>query len=365
MEQVKRILHIVTTLNRGGAETMIMNYYRALDKSKYQFDFLVHRQDVGAYEHEVREMGGRIYRAMPIRPNTYHKYFKFLDAFFQEHASEYIAVHAHIQENSGFAFKYAAKYGILNRISTSHIADAPIDYKYPFRLYASYFLNKYVTKRLACGERAGKTLYGKRAFKVFPNAIDSSLFRYNEDVRNAVRNELGIGNSFVIGNTARLSSVKNHMFMLDILSEIIKTKKDVVMLFLGEGDERPNIERQIEAKHLQKYVRLLGVRPDVYRIIQAYDIFLFPSKLEGLPVSVIEAQAAGLKCFLSDIIDKSVDITGDITFMSLDNSAVAWADKIVSGIPYERKDNKAKIVKAGYDVEDNIGKLLALYTQVQ
>lgn len=365
MEQVKRILHIVTTLNRGGAETMIMNYYRALDKSKYQFDFLVHRQDVGAYEHEVREMGGRIYRAMPIRPNTYHKYFKFLDTFFQEHASEYIAVHAHIQENSGFAFKYAAKYGILNRISTSHIADAPIDYKYPFRLYASYFLNKYVTKRLACGERAGKTLYGKRAFKVFPNAIDSSLFRYNEDVRNAVRNELGIGNSFVIGNTARLSSVKNHMFMLDILSEIIKTKKDVVMLFLGEGDERPNIERQIEAKHLQEYVRLLGVRPDVYRIIQAYDIFLFPSKLEGLPVSVIEAQAAGLKCFLSDIIDKSVDITGDITFMSLDNSAVAWADKIVSGIPYERKDNKAKIVKAGYDVEDNIGKLLALYTQVQ
>ena len=136
MEQVKRILHIVTTLNRGGAETMIMNYYRALDKSRYQFDFLVHRPDEGAYEREVREMGGRIYRALPIRPNTYHKYFKFLDVFFREHASEYIAVHAHIQENSGFAFKYAAKYGILNRISSSHIADAPIDYKYTFRLYA-------------------------------------------------------------------------------------------------------------------------------------------------------------------------------------------------------------------------------------
>lgn len=82
MEQVKRILHIVTTLNRGGAETMIMNYYRALDKSRYQFDFLVHRPDEGAYEREVREMGGRIYRALPIRPNTYHKYFKFLDVFF-------------------------------------------------------------------------------------------------------------------------------------------------------------------------------------------------------------------------------------------------------------------------------------------
>ena len=110
---------------------------------------------------------------------------------------------------------------------------------------------------------------------------------------------------------------------------------------------------------------MLGVRPDVYRIIQAYDVFLFPSKLEGLPVSVIEAQAAGLKCFLTDTIDKSVDITGDITFLSLAKSPAEWAREIVSSIPYERKDNKTKIVKAGYDVEDNVGKLLALYTQGQ
>lgn len=352
-------------MNRGGAETMVMNHYHALDRSKYQFDFLVHRSEEGAYEEEIRQMGGRIYRAMPIRPNSYHKYFKFLDDFFKEHASEYIAVHGHIQENSGFAFKYAAKYGILNRICTSHIADLPLDYKYPFRMYALRFLNKFVTMRIACGDKAGKTLYGKRPFVVLHNAIDSSLFRYDENVRNEVRNELGIGDSFVIGNTARFCFVKNHIFMLDILSEIIKTKKDVVMLFLGDGEERPKIERQIEEKHLQKYVRLLGVRPDVYRIIQAYDIFLFPSKLEGLPVSVIEAQAAGLKCFLSDIIDNSVDLTGDITFMSLDKSPAEWAERIVSGIPYTRKDNKEKIVEAGYDVEDNIGKLLALYTQGQ
>lgn len=365
MEKVKRILQILTTLNRGGAETMVMNHYRVLDRSKYQFDFLVHRLEEGAYEEEIRQMGGRIYRAMPIRPNSYHKYFKFLDGFFKEHASEYIAVHGHIQENSGFAFKYAAKYGILNRVCTSHIADLPIDYKYPFRLYASYFLNKYVTKRMACGDRAGKTLYGKRPFVVLHNAINSSLFKYDAGIRNAVRNELGIGDSFVIGNTARFGCVKNHAFMLDILSEILKIKKDVVMLFLGDGDERPKIERQIEENHLQEHVRLLGVRPDVYRIIQAYDVFLFPSKLEGLPVSVIEAQAAGLKCFLSDIIDDSVDITGDISFVSLNESSEEWAKRIVSGIPYERKDNRAKIIKAGYDVEDNIDKLLALYTQGQ
>lgn len=365
MEKVKRVLQILTTMNRGGAETMIMNYYRALDKSKLQFDFLVHRPEEGAYESEIRQMGGRIYRAMPIRPNSYRKYFKFLDAFFKKHASEYIAIHAHIQENSGFAFKYAAKYGVLNRICTSHTADIPIDYKYPFRLFAAHFLNKYVTKRIACGEKAGESLYGKRPFVVIHNAIDSSAFRYDVNVRDAVRRELGIGDSFVIGNTARFCIVKNHAFMLDILSELIKVKKDVVMLFLGDGEERPNIERQIEAKHLQEHVRLLGVRPDVYRIIQAYDVFLFPSKLEGLPVSVIEAQAAGLKCFLTDTIDKSVDITGDITFLSLAKSPAEWAREIVSSIPYERKDNKTKIVKAGYDVEDNVGKLLALYTQGQ
>ena len=135
-------------MNQGGAENMIMNYYRAADKSKIQFDFLVHYPKRGFFDDEIEKMGGHIYRAMPIRPWNYSKYFKWLDSFFKEH-HDYVAIHSHIQENSGLVFKYAVKYGIKIRIANSHIADLGIDYKYLFRQFGKYYLNKYVTDRFA------------------------------------------------------------------------------------------------------------------------------------------------------------------------------------------------------------------------
>lgn len=358
---MKKILQVMTIMNRGGAETMVMSYYRALDKSRYQFDFLVHRQERGAYEDEIERMGGRIIRAMPIRPGNYFRYFKFLDDFFREHADEYIAIHAHIQENSGFAFKYAAKYGIRNRLSTSHIAGVSYDLKYPFRLYAQMYLKKYVTVRLSCGKDAGRAMYGRKPFIVMQNAVDTAAFAFNKETSIEVRKEFGLGNSLVIGNTSRVCHRKNHLFMVEILAEMLKIRPDTKMVFLGENSEKNMLTSVIDRYNLQDHILFLGARGDVNRIVQAYDVFLFPSLREGLPVAVVEAQAAGLQCFLSDTIDRQTDITGDVTFLSLSLSAAQWAELILAGVPYPRHDNCKKLIDAGYDVHHNIERLLSLY----
>lgn len=218
MEQKIKVLQVFTQMGRGGAETMIMNYYRQLDKQKYQFDFLVHRKQRCDYDNEIEQIGGTIFRAFPIRPWNYFLYFKFLDSFFREHAEQYTAVHAHIQENSGIVLKYAAKYGIKNRVCTSHIANLGIDYKYPFRLYGKTY-NKYITKRLACGKEAGKYLYGNKDFEVFPNAINLIDFKYNFKQNIAFRENHKWMGKFIVGNVARFCYQKNHTFLIDIFNE--------------------------------------------------------------------------------------------------------------------------------------------------
>ncbi len=362
MAQKIRILQVLSVMNRGGAETMLMNYYRILDRNRYQFDFLVHRKERGSFDDEIESMGGRIYRAFPIRPWNYASYFSFLNSFFKEHASEYVAVHTHIQENGGFVLKYAAKYGIKNRLTTSHIADLGIDYKYPFRVFAKCF-NKYITTRLACGYDAGKFLYGNKSFQVFPNAINTHDFLYNPLLSETLRQQRQWTDKFVIGNVGRLNPQKNHSFLLDIFKEIQKFNESAVLVLVGDGFLRKSLENKVKDLGLTNYVFFEGVQNNVSDYLNIFDVFVFPSLYEGLPVSIIEAQASGLKCFLSDTIDRTVDITGDITFMSLNASPKVWAEEIMKSLPYKRPNNQQKVEEAGYDVHPNIENLLNLYTQ--
>lgn len=362
MRQKIRILQVVTRMGRGGAETMIMNYYRCLDREKYQFDFLVHRQEKADYDDEIEQLGGRIFRAMPIRPGNYLKYFSFLDSFFRKHAHEFVAVHCHIQENSGFVCKYAYKYGIENRLCTSHIADLGIDYKFPFRLFAKIFGYKYINKRLACGEEAGKFLYGKDSFLVFPNAIDAKKFSYRKDEYDKIRKRKGWSDYIIIGNVSRFNHQKNHEFIISIFSDLVRINPNCRLALVGGGDLEDKIKNQVKKLGLEKYVFFEGIQTDIATYMKGFDVLLFPSLYEGLPVSIIEAQAAGLLCFLSDTIDKSVDITGNVIFKSLKETSVSWSEKILSSFPYERKNTFDKIVSANYDVNSNIMCLLQLYT---
>lgn len=357
---IKRVLHVVTIMNRGGAETMIMNYYRQMDRSKIQFDFLVHREERGVYDDEIEALGGKIYRTHPIRPWNYGKYRKWLNKFFDEN-SKYVAVHAHIQENSGFALEAAKKVGIPVRVSHSHIAPDYIDYKYVFRLYANRFLINNVTHRFACGDKAGKYLYKDKLFKVLPNAVDLSKFKYNPIIREKKRKELGVSNNLVVGNVARFHPVKNQIYLVDIFKSLYDKRKDAVLLLIGDGPEKEKVREKVRLLGLDKCVKFLDVRTDVNELLQAMDVFVFPSKLEGLPLSLIEAQASGLPCLLSNRVAEETAITDLVKFIPLEKQPDYWADTVLQLYLEERKDISEKIKDAHYDIESNAKWLQQFY----
>lgn len=360
-KQPYRILQVVTIMNRGGIETMIMNHYKAIDRTKYQFDFLVHRQERGDYDDEIEQLGGKIYHTIPIRPWKYLQYFSWLDSFFTSH-NNYIAIHAHIQENSGFAIKYAAKHGIKNRISHSHSTLTKFDFKYIFRIYARKYIHKYATNMLSCGKLAGDSLFGyKSNYIIFKNAINTPLFTYNRNIRKLVREELNLSNEYVIGNIARFNPSKNHTFVLDIFLEIIKQVPNAKLVFVGEGETRILCEERAKKENIYDNILFLGNRTDVNRILQAIDVILFPSLFEGIPVSIIEAQAAGLPCILSDTIDTETAITPNVEFHSLNAPIEEWVNAVLSKIYFRRLDSSKYIKAAEYDVKENIKILEKLY----
>lgn len=361
MSEVKRVLQVVTIMNRGGAETMVMSHYRKIDRTKMQFDFLVNRQERGAFDDEIEQMGGRIYRLCPIRPWTYLQYFHELDTFFEEHAKDYVAVHSHIQENSGFVFKYAQRYGLMNCIANSHIDFKGWDSKILFRKFAAQYLHKYSTKNIACGEAAGKYLFGNRPYEVFKNAIDVEKFAFNPEIRERLRMELGINDRLVLGSVARITWQKNHTFMLEVMDEMRKEHPEALLLLVGTGEKEPEIREKIKYKGLEDSVWMLGSKPNVNEYLQAFDLFFMPSLFEGLPVSVIEAQAAGLPCVLSDTIDRETDVTDLASFVSLNENAERWCKAIVEASKKTRRDTRKQISEAGYDVELNVKRLMDYY----
>ena len=359
-----RVLQVVTIMNRGGLETMLMNYYRKIDRSKVQFDFMVHRSERGHYDDEIEKLGGKIYRMLPIRPGNYHKYFGQLDKFFHEH-KEYKVVHSHMNENSEFVLKAAKKANIPCRIAHSHLADLKLDYKYVFRIYARMNLKDNITDYFTCSKRAGEWLFGKEINNsgqviTLNNAVDSEKFQFNNDIRNKVRKELGIEFKKVIGHVGRFNPQKNHEFLVDVFNEIHKKDKNTVLLLVGEGDLCSKIKEKVKLLGIEDSVKFLGVREDISDLMQAMDLFLFPSLFEGLAVVLVEAQAAGLKCITSTGVTEESNICGDVEFIDLNLEAKVWADKILK-MNWSKSNNMRKIIESGYDAATNVKFLTKFY----
>lgn len=356
-----RVLQVVTIMNRGGLETMIMNYYRKIDRNKIQFDFIVHRTERGDYDDEIEAMGGKIYRMLNIRPGNYRKYFKQLDKFFETH-KEYKVVHSHINENSGFVLRAAKKYGIECRIAHSHTANLKLDYKYPFRMYGRYYLNKNVNEYFACSKEAGKWLFKnpKKDIIILNNVVDVDLFKRDDEKRNKLREELKLENKFVIGHVGRFNPSKNHTFLIDIFAEIVKKRKDAYLILVGEGNSMEDIKNKVSKLNLQDNVLFLGLRSDVYNLMQVMDLFLFPSLFEGLPVVLVEAQAAGLKIVTSTGVPREADLTNSLEFYDLKLSPKEWAEKILS-LNVDVNDYSDILKNKGYDANTNVNWLTDFY----
>jgi len=361
-----RILHVVVSMNSGGIENMIMNLYRKIDRSKIQFDFLLHIPEESFFEKEIKELGGRIHRVKPLRLNNLIGYQKDLNKFFNK--NKYKVVHSHISIWSYFVLNIAKKHEIPIRIAHSHESHDSIwehrVHRIPLIYILKKFINKPLTHRFACGEDAGRWLFGDREFKVINNSIDVDKFKFNPELRNKLRNELDINPEIILfGHVGRFNIQKNHEFLISVFKELSNKNKNFKLILIGKGELKSKIENYVKEVDLEDTVIFLGLRSDVNELLQAIDYILMPSFFEGFPVSLIEAQACGLKIFASDKIDRKTDITGNIDFLTIENKHI-WIDHILKNMNYVRKDTSKKVINANYDVKTNAEKITSFYLNV-
>lgn len=355
-----RILHVVTHMNRGGLESMIMNYYRTMDRSVMQFDFLTHREYDGDYGDEIVSLGGKIYHLPRMNPFD-KKYKKTLRKFLQNH-QEYNIIHVHQDCMSSIVLKEAKRCGIQTRIAHSHSSSQDKNIKYLIKCYYKGLIPKYATHLFACGEQAGNWMFGGAKFDIVNNAINTKYYTYDEKTRVKKRQELKIGDSItVIGHVGRFSYPKNHEFLINVFSKIVELHDDYRLLLVGDGEHRERIEHKVKENNLMEKVIFTGLRSDVAELMQAMDVFVFPSRYEGLPVTLVEAQAAGLPCVISDKVPIECKKTDLVQQISLDTDIDIWADTIIAASCSTRMNTYEQIKNSGYDIKENARKLQEFY----
>ena len=329
-----RVLQIIGIACNGGVESVILNYYRHIDKSKVQFDFVVHKNPSENFVKEVKKGGGRLYEVTPYMKNvfafTYEIYKIIRDG-------RYEIVHSNMNSLSGFPLFAAWLAGAKVRILHNHTTDNKAEgmrtiLKRVLRPFAKLFANQY----WACSELAARWMYGDKALStgqitIIPNAIDLKKFAFNQEKRDILRSQLGIEAELVIGHVGRFMKQKNHDFLIDIFAEVVKEKPDAKLLLIGEGPLENEIKVKVKSLSLKNNVLFLGVRSDVADLYNVMDIFVLPSFYEGLPVVGVEAQANGLKCLFSEHVTRESRLLQSTEFLAL-SDLTNWKYKIIHGI---------------------------------
>lgn len=364
-----RVLMLFTILNRGGAETMVMNYYRLIDRTKVQFDFVVHREERGAYEDEIEQLGGRIYRFMPFRPWTVPQYKKQIKRFFDEHP-EYRIIHGQCSESGYFFYKEASKRGTPHIIAHAHSSHVPFDLKLVVRTWLKHKMRPYLTDYFACGIEAAEWLFGKKLAQkaiVLPNAIDTKLYQFSETIRQVKREQMGINpHTMVVCHVGSFIKAKNHQFILSIFKRLLEHNPDALLLLIGDGELKCALESKVEMLSISGKVKFLGTRTDVNELLMASDVFLFPSIHEGLPLSLLEAQCSGLPCVISDGVPQEACMTDLVIRLSLHDDIEQWIDAISKLYPVsgDRSVYAQKITDAYYDIHHNAIRLQRFYVSL-
>lgn len=360
-----RILHCVTAMNRGGLETLIMNIYRNIDKSKFDFDFLVQKKGVFDYSCEINNLGGKIYTVDSFNPFKILKYESSIDSFFRSHANEYDIVHAHNNSFAMYVLKYAKKYGIKTRIAHSHTTNNSLSLKTPFVIYNKLLLKKYYTNQFACGTKASEWLFGNKNSYIIKNAIDISNFCFSNEKRIEIRDKLNIkSDEIVIGHVGRFEKEKNHSFLIKLLNQCKSENINAKLVLIGDGSLKKMIQEKIEKLGLTKNTIFIGNIDNVNDYLNAMDVFVLPSFFEGLPVTLIEAQSNGLKCLVSSNVSDECSITSNIYFMSLNKSISKWCAEIVKLSKLPRLDESYKIIESGFEIKSATKKLENIYLEL-
>ena len=361
-----RVLHVLGGLDRGGAEAMVMNLYRTIDRTQVQFDFIIHTEKKQAYYDEIIALGGKIYHFPAFNGLNYFKMMNLWKLFFKDHP-EYKILHSHVRSYASLYLPIAKNAG-LKTIIHSHNTSSGKGLKAVVKFCLQRGLRKNVDYYFACSDVAGKWLFGEEITKqsnyhVLNNAIDVEKYAYSEMSRKKIRDEFNLKNELVVGHVGRFHPQKNHSFLVDIFAEIHKKRPDSVLMLVGTGDLMDSVKEKAAELKLDDSVIFTGSRADVNELLSAFDVFVFPSLFEGLPVTLVEVQAAGLPCFSSDTVTKEVDFDRKINYISLDKDAAYWADEIINGKP-ERLDHTEAIRKAGYDIQYTVKELTSFYQKL-
>lgn len=360
-----RVLQMLGSLNVGGSQTLMLGIYRSIDRAQIQFDIVLDHPDETYFAEDFKALGARIYTMPAFRGTNAGEIRRDWNNFFYTHP-EYRVLHSHVRSYASLYLPIARAHGlktIIHSHNTSNGSGAAALVKdalqKPLRFQADVLM--------ACSTEAGRWLYGEKAcrserFVFLPNAVDMRRFAPDQAVRESMRRELGLEGRLVVGHVGRMEAAKNHSFLLDVFKAVKQKRPDAALLLVGEG----SLQREIAQKAVQlgvaEDVIMTGNRSDVPALLNAMDLFCFPSLWEGLPVTLIEAQAAGLPCIISDAITHDVDVSPLVTRLPPENAA-RWADELLEPI-HLRRDASAYLRRSGFDVQTAADTLSELYLRL-
>ena len=345
---MERIKQIVPNMQSGGLETFIMNMYRNIDRSKFQFDFIVHYRERKFYDDEIEKMGGKIYRFSLRNDNNIIKYIIELDAFFKKH-KEYKIIHCHMASIGFLAFLLAIKKGLKIRIAHSHNASTEKTLK---GIVKSILIKPYKymsTYRLACSQNAGRFLFKNKRPKI--------------DIQ--IRTALNLTDKFVIGHVGRFNIQKNHEFLIDLFYNFKQEFNDAILILVGIGELETKIKSKVNKLEINDSVKFLGEVKNVDELYQGFDCFILPSLFEGLPVSGIEAQVSNLPCLFSDVITKESKINKNTFFLNINNMS-EWITELrnIKEKLLSERNNKDVIKDRSFDIKPVVNRLEEIYLEL-
>lgn len=355
---MKKILVYGLTDTKGGVESFLINYYKNFDRERVQLDFISNTETT-VYEEEIRDIGGKIYRVCSKLKNPI-KFKRDMDNIFKMNIGVYDAIWVNLCSLANIDYLiYAKRYGIKIRIVHSHNSSNMSGViKNLFHKINRMRIGNIATHYWACSNEAAKWFYkndilGNSKFLVVNNAIEVNKFSYDNKIRDEYRTVFGLDGKFVLGAVGRFHFQKNHEFLIDVFNEVHKEYENAVLLLIGIGPLMEDIVSKVNRLNLQNSVMFLEERDDVNNLMQAMDVFLMPSKFEGLPVSAVEAQAAGLKCILSDKITKEIKISSLVEFIPIDQESInEWKKAILN---YSNGYNRTKVDNivrnSGFDIK--------------
>lgn len=366
--ELVRVLHICGAL-AGGVGTVLMNYYRHIDRTKVQFDFLTHGEPDAATRAEVEMMGGTITVVTPKSTSLWRNLRETRHNINSN--SPHHVVHVHTASPTSFVYLLVAKLaGKRVRVAHSHATSLETSHQsLQYRLHRTLqpLLRAVTTDRMACSLAAGRWLFGETHFaaeQVVPNAIEIERFRFNPAGREEVRRALGLADRLVIGHVGRFADEKNHEFLIRIFGEVVQQEPHAALILAGEGPLMGDIRQQVAEAGLKDNVYFLGNRDDIPALLSAMDVFVLPSNFEGLPLVLVETQAAALPCLVSTEVTREIALTPLVYFQSLSAAPRSWADRVLDLAAQPRESAASEMVAAvGYDISRAALRLVDFYLQ--